>query len=146
MLAELTVQGTLDSLETIRQFATEQAKAAGMDKSAVYKLVLAIDEIASNTITYGYKEHGSSGEIFLTAELTDTELIIVLEDTAVQYDPRATDTGAEQEIEKPLADRGLGGLGVFLALNGVDRFDYEYVNNRNRNIFAMRRGQEGAPQ
>ena len=143
MLVELTVQGDLDSLEVIRRFVAEQAESAGFEKKIAYKLVLAIDEIASNTISYGYKEHGLSGDILLTAELTDSELIIVLEDTAAPYDPRATDIGVEEEIKKPLEDRNIGGLGVFLMLNGVDRFEYEYVNNRNRNIFAMRRGEKG---
>lgn len=140
----LTVRGTLDSLESIRKYVTEQAKVAGLDKKSVYKLTLAVDEIASNIINYGYVKHGLAGDIVLNSKLTDAELIVTLEDSAVPYDPRETEVDAENEIAKPLDDRGIGGLGIFLAVNGVDRFDYEYVNDRNRNIFAMRRPQEGA--
>lgn len=144
MLAELRVPGTLDSLKVIRRFVEEQAGVAGLDKKAGYRLTLAIDEIATNIINYGYEGHGLSGDILLVAEITDNELIITLEDSAVQYDPRKAEVDAEHEIAKPLEERGIGGLGLFLAATGVDRFEYEYVNNRNRNLFAMRRGGGGA--
>jgi serine/threonine-protein kinase RsbW len=146
MLAELTVPGVLDSLEQIRRFVEEHAEAAALDKKALYKLTLAIDEIASNIISYGYEENGLSGDILLRAESTDSELLITLEDSAVAYDPRETDIDAENEIVKPLGERDIGGLGLFLAVNGVDRFEYEYVNNRNRNVFVMLRGTGGAQE
>ena len=31
----------------------------------------------------------------------------------------------------------MGGLWVYLALQGVDQFRYERVSDRNRNIFVM---------
>lgn len=143
MSAELRVPGTLDSLNVIRRYVEEQARVAGLDRKAGYRLTLAIDEIATNIINYGYEGHGLSGDILLKAELTDDELIIVLEDSAVQYDPRKAEVDAELEISKPLEERGIGGLGLFLASTGVDRFDYEYIDNKNRNLFAMRRGGGG---
>ena len=42
------------------------------------------------------------------------------------------------QIDLPLADRPIGGLGVFLAMEGVDEFRYEYDGACNRNIFVMR--------
>ena len=41
------------------------------------------------------------------------------------------------ELEKPLSDREIGGLGVFLALQGVDRFDYQRDNGVNRNTLEV---------
>jgi anti-sigma regulatory factor (Ser/Thr protein kinase) len=38
-----------------------------------------------------------------------------------------------------LAERPIGGLGIFLAMENVDRFDYEFVGGRNRNIFFVKR-------
>ena len=41
------------------------------------------------------------------------------------------------DLDQPLEERDLGGLGIFLALQGVDRFDYQRCDDRNRNILAM---------
>jgi anti-sigma regulatory factor (Ser/Thr protein kinase) len=64
-------------------------------------------------------------------------LTIVLEDTAAPFDPQLL-TRPEQ-IDLPLAERPIGGLGVFLAMENVDEFRYEYADNHNRNIFVVNR-------
>jgi serine/threonine-protein kinase RsbW len=35
-----------------------------------------------------------------------------------------------------MEQRPIGGLGVFLAIRGVDQFQYERVGDRNRSIFT----------
>jgi anti-sigma regulatory factor (Ser/Thr protein kinase) len=133
------VPAKLDSLSVIRDRVNEASTAAGLTTDAAYKLALAIDEIATNIILHGYEEHGLSGDVTVQIEQTDAELIVTLEDTAPEYDPRGHKMPDAADLNKPLEDREIGGLGVYLALEGVDRFDYEYKGNRNRNIFAMKR-------
>ena len=43
-----------------------------------------------------------------------------------------------EDLDKPLSDREIGGLGVFLALQGVDRFDYQHHDKVNRNTLAVK--------
>jgi anti-sigma regulatory factor (Ser/Thr protein kinase) len=38
-----------------------------------------------------------------------------------------------------VAHDGEGGLGLYLALNGLDRLDHSYVDGRNVNTLVMRR-------
>jgi anti-sigma regulatory factor (Ser/Thr protein kinase) len=45
----------------------------------------------------------------------------------------------EDELNLPLEERSIGGLGIFLVLKGVDTFRYERINEHNRNIFVMNR-------
>ncbi|MGA9380780.1 MAG: ATP-binding protein, partial [Phormidium sp.] len=54
-MEQLTVPGTLDSLSKISDYVLSAASAAGLDKKASYKLRLAVDEIATNVIVYGYE-------------------------------------------------------------------------------------------
>jgi serine/threonine-protein kinase RsbW len=131
----LVVPGQLDSLETIRSFITSAAAKSGLDKLRTYRLTLAVDEIATNIISYGYKGSGLQGDVRVLANSTDTGLEITLEDTAPPYDPFAADQPVE--LDAPIEERQIGGLGVFLAVNGVDQFRYEYVDGYNRNIFFM---------
>ena len=136
-LNSLTLQASLDSLATIRKFAAQAAVSAGIDKNASYYLQLAVDEIATNIIIHGYEEANLTGELFVQAELTDSILRIIIEDTGAPFDPRALKLPSEDDLKKPLEERAIGGLGVYLAFNGVDRFDYERKGNLNRNIFEV---------
>jgi serine/threonine-protein kinase RsbW len=133
----IIVPGVLESLSVIGQFVNAAAQEAGLEKRAAYRLRLAVDEIASNIIIHGYEETGHTGDVRVLANLDPQELTITLEDTSPPFDPRGY--GRPEHIDKPIHERPIGGLGVYLTQQNVDRFDYEYVGNQNRNIFIVKR-------
>ena len=133
----LTVPGTLDSLSKIAQYVSAGATAAGLDKKASYRLRLAVDEIATNIIVHGYEEAGLEGSLEVQADINEQDFTILIEDTGMAYDP--TQKALPANLELPLEQRQIGGLGVYLAIEGVDKFSYERVGNRNRNIFIVNR-------
>ncbi|TDB64013.1 ATP-binding protein [Arundinibacter roseus] len=132
-----TFPGTVDSIDQIRHYIMEISQAAGLGKKPTYNLMLAADEIATNIILYGYQEANQEGDIDVIHSLTDTELTVIFEDTATPFDPLQRELPDEEDLTKPLEERSIGGLGIFLTVQGVDEFSYEYVENRNRNIFKM---------
>jgi serine/threonine-protein kinase RsbW len=135
----ITVPGRLDSLKAIATYVMSAAEQAGLEKKEAYKLRLAIDEIATNIILHGYEEAGLTGNIELTTQLSETAITITLEDSAIPYDPLQHNHPNESDLQQSLAERKLGGLGVFLAVDGVDDFAYEFINNCNRNHFTINR-------
>ncbi|MDZ8104950.1 MAG: ATP-binding protein [Nostoc sp. DedQUE12a] len=137
MIEPLTVPDSLDSLKAIANYVMQAAGAAGLNKKSAYKLRLAVDEIATNIIVYGYQQAGHSGVLNLQAQFNEQALTISMEDTGVRYD--ATQTQTPDDLDQPLEQRQIGGLGVYLAINGVDKFIYERVGDRNRNIFIVNR-------
>ena len=137
VLGTLTVPGELGSLGTIGEFILKAAEAAKLDKKATYRLRLAVDEMATNSIVHGYDETGLQGNVYVSAEIDDRSLFVYLEDTAPAYDP--TKRPEPDDLDEPLEDREIGGLGIYLALEGVDSYEYEYVNGRNRSTFMMLR-------
>ncbi len=133
----LTVPGNLDSLDDVGRYVLEAAAAAGLDKKAAYRLRLAVDEIVTNIIVHGYEEAGRSGDVYLQIDLDGQALTLTVTDMAVPFDPRSLP--APNNLDDPLEMRKIGGLGVYLAINGVDRFDYHYTDAQNHNIFTMYR-------
>jgi serine/threonine-protein kinase RsbW len=136
-MKSLILPGQLDSLSAIRQYVKEAAAQVGLGKKASYHLQLAVDEIATNIIVHGYEDAGMVGEVIVQSEINQDQLTITLEDSSAPFDPRQF--SRPDQIDKPIKERPIGGLGVFMAINNVDKFDYEYVNNRNRNIFIINR-------
>ncbi|CAN5720012.1 hypothetical protein BH23DEI1_BH23DEI1_08000 [soil metagenome] len=133
----LSVPGELDSLTPIREFVDRAAAAAGLERKAGYRLRLAVDEIATNVINYGYEGANRSGNIRLEATSDDAWLTISMEDAGILFDPTAAEE--PDNLDDPLEERPIGGLGIFLTVRGVDAFRYEQRDGRNVNVFAMRR-------
>lgn len=131
----LTVSGDLKNLSSIAKFVIDTAKKAGLNKKKTYQLRLAVDEIATNIIIHGYQEIGKNGEINLISKLEPDRLSIFLEDTGAIFDP--TLQPAPHNLNLPLEKREIGGLGVYLAIQGVDRFIYEHLDGRNRTSFII---------
>lgn len=136
-MEDLTVAGTLDSLGAIAKYVMAAAAEAGLDKKASYNLRLAVDEIATNIILYGYQQAGKEGVILCHADIDKQSLTLYLEDTGSAFDPLQKLSEEEERVTQRLEDRPIGGLGVFLAIQGVDKFLYERLGDRNRNIFVV---------
>ena len=131
----LIVPATLDSLGSIGKYVVEAASVAGLEKKAAYHLRLAVDEIATNAIIHG---HGArEGVLRVRADSNQKSLTVTLEDAGEPYDPRQAPP--PDNLDASLEDREIGGLGLYLAMTGVDEFLYERVGDWNRNIFIMHR-------
>jgi anti-sigma regulatory factor (Ser/Thr protein kinase) len=136
----LTLPGELSSLEPIADLVLEQARLAGLDKHATYQLRLAVDELATNIVIHGYTEHQKNGNIVATVDVDAHDLTVVLEDTAAPYDPTRRDVDCvEQDFDKPLEEREIGGLGIYFVRQAVDDFRYEWHDGRNRSTLVVHR-------
>jgi anti-sigma regulatory factor (Ser/Thr protein kinase) len=129
----------LGSLSGIRAYVQSAAAAAGLDGKATYNLQLAVDEIATNVIAHGYQEAGLQGELSVEAESAAEALTVTLRDRGAPFDPRTRELPDEEDLAKPLEERREGGLGIFLAFAGVDRFDYRRDDDTNVNTFVVNR-------
>ena len=138
----LRVPASLESLGAIGEFVMKAAARAGVDKRAAYRLRLAVDEIATNVVVHGRPgEHGGPDDVVVEAAIDDAGLTVTLEDAGPEFNPIERETPGH--LEQPIHERPIGGLGVFLAVRGVDQFRYERVGGWNRNIFVVHRA--GAP-
>ncbi|OGO31463.1 MAG: anti-sigma regulatory factor [Chloroflexi bacterium RBG_16_54_11] len=139
----LTVPGRLDSLEKIRNYIMLAAKDAGLEKARAYKLSLAVDEIATNIINYGYQRAGIDGDVSVEAIVDEHSLTIKLDDTSGYFDPTSKSAPLPENYTQPLEERAIGGWGVYLAIESVDQFQYQRIKDHNHNIFIMYRDAHG---
>ena len=130
--------GVVDSLDELRDYIGELAQKAGLVKKSTYSLKLAIDEIATNIILYGYERAGLKADFIVLSEITEDKLTVILEDVAAAFDPLSREMPDHEDLTMALEEREIGGLGIFLTINGVDDFSYEYKDGKNRNIFIMK--------
>ncbi len=140
-LAPITVSGKFDkmgeSLKALRDYAVLAAERAGLPKNRVEALKMAVDEYATNIITYGYHDAGLVGDIYADAVLSEDYLVFSMIDTAAPYDP--TIRPNPTNLEDPLEERGIGGYGIMLVRESVDEWRYEWQGNQNCNHFVLKR-------
>lgn len=132
IVGEKEFSANLDSLKGLRDYVSTAAEQTAADKKKIYKLQLAVDEIATNIISYG-----GVGNIFIDAEVKEHSLLIQLRDQGVPFDPRPKLEIGQATVNKPAEERRIGGLGIYLAMTGVDKFSYEYRDGFNVNRFEI---------
>jgi serine/threonine-protein kinase RsbW len=137
LMEYLTVFGTLSSLGMIAKYVKEAAAVAGLNKKASYNLRLAVEEIATNIIVYGYQETGREGVLDLRVSIDEQALSLFIEDTSEPFNPFQKLNVEEEQVNLPIEQRPIGGLGLYLAIHGVDKFFYERIGDRNRNTLVV---------
>ncbi len=91
-----------------------------------------MEEIFVNIASYAYSPGNGNAVIFIS--VTD-QIVIRFEDTGKPYNPLAK---PEPDLDKPLMDRDIGGLGVFLVKKLMDNVEYTRVGNKN--VLVMTKG------
>ena len=113
--------------DKIDEFCAER----GVDPAAAYAVNLSIDELLTNTISYGYDD-SERHRIDLMIRLDGNTIIVEISDDGRPFEP----TGVEQpDTDASVEDRAIGGLGIFLVREMMDSFQYR--RHRGRNIVTL---------
>ncbi len=120
-----------NDLNDIPQIAVEieaWGKHRGWSREVRNDLCLAVEEMVSNTIQFGYTE-GQEATIAIDFLLKDGTLSIAVTDTGRPFNPLEAKT---PDLEQSAKDRPIGGLGIHFARQVMDDIHYERVGNENR--------------
>jgi serine/threonine-protein kinase RsbW len=125
----LQVAAELTQLATIRRFVKEKASELHAKADAITDLLIAVDEIVTNTIVHGYR--GQTGMIEVEVSKNDQALTICVRDDAPPFDPTHVPT---PDLTIPLEERPLGGLGIHLTRELTDEFSYRRLPSGGNEI------------
>lgn len=101
--------------------------AHGLPAEVEHAINLSLDELLTNTISYGYDDAGEH-RIDVSLRLDGDAVTIEVADDGAPFDPFGV---PEPDIDAALEDRAIGGLGVFLVKQMMDRFEYRRDGGRN---------------
>ena len=124
----------LDDLSRVTEDAVRFIEGRGVGERAVYLANLAIEEMATNILKYGYDDTAAH-EILLRLEIHPTELRLMLEDDGHEFNPLKA---PEPNVNRPVEERDPGGLGIHLVRKLVEQMDYERCGGRNRLTVRIR--------
>ena len=121
-----------NELAEIPRFAGEIeafCESRGVAPADIYKINLALDELLTNIISYGFDD-GALHRIQIAVTLLGDHFEAVLCDDGKPFDP-LSEVGAAV-LDGEVEDRPIGGLGVHLVRTLMDQVIYEHADGRNR--------------
>ncbi|MCH7676523.1 ATP-binding protein [candidate division KSB1 bacterium] len=119
----------LNSLDGIFKFINEFSAKTGVDESVVFTINLVVEELFTNMVKYTSE---NTNEILLELKKNEDDLIIHLTDFDV--DPFDITKTAEVDTKQSLEERRVGGLGIHLVKQMIDKIEYEYKDRQSKII------------
>ncbi len=121
-----------ENLDEIRDFVGKIARKGGFSDKDIYNIQLATDEAASNIIEHAYQN--KPGKVLeLACGMQGDVITIVLTDHGESFDPSEVPM---PDLTADLADRKIGGLGIFLMRKLMDEVYYKPGFNHS-NVLTM---------
>ena len=124
---EIALDNELEQIAGVAAKVDAFCEAHDLAPDIAYAVNLSIDEILTNSISYGY-EDDESHRIEVVVRREPDSLVVVVTDDSIPFDVSA---GSQADVDSGLEDREIGGLGIFLVHQMMDEVEYERVDGRN---------------
>jgi serine/threonine-protein kinase RsbW len=126
---EISILNDLKELERLNSFLEETAEEWDLSDDLLFQLNLVTEEVVSNIILYGYKDKQIADYILLELTLLDGKLKICIKDHAIEFNPLKVPP--PDDLDKPLDERKIGGLGVYFIRQMMDHVEYQREQDCN---------------
>lgn len=132
-MERLTVPAQIECLERFLAFVRRGADATNLTPEETNKLDLVLEELFVNITRYAYAPEQGQIEVGY-AVMAPGRLLVEISDTGRAFNPLASEL---PDFNLGLAERPLGGMGIFLAKAIANSIRYERDGNRNTISFVF---------
>jgi len=130
------VRNDLAELPAVYAALEAFATSADLPDAIRRTLLLIVEELFSNTVSYGYPE-GSADEIAVAVALGPDHVELTLADRAVPFDSSASPD--VPDASETVDHMGIGGLGLFLVHELADEVTHKRVGDTNHTVVLVAR-------
>ena len=136
-LGSVREQASMDNWDRLNDFVNESVRLGIKDKSRSYNLRLATEELISNIIRAANEAQRSESKdvvLEISARIQKEDdcswFILKTKDNGLHFDPQFA-SRSPIDTEQPVGERAIGGLGLFLIQQSVDKVTYEWSDEYN---------------
>ena len=122
----LSYDGKVSEFPKARDDMMKYFKDNNVSQTVIDKFVICLEEIFVNVASYGYKD--KEGPIVLYLDVSKKRVELTVIDAAPQFNPLDNE---DPDITADAKDRRIGGLGIFMVKNMMDRVIYAYLEKHN---------------
>lgn len=126
-IGEIKIGAKIENSREAVGFVEEQLINRGYDRKNSGRTALAIEELFVNIAQYAYPD--TDGWVCIRVGSKDAATTVIeLIDEGIPYDPTAKE---DPDITLPFKQRGIGGMGIFMAKNIMDEMRYKRIEGKN---------------
>lgn len=125
-MEELRLDSSIENVDRLISVLDQQLEAVDCPMKAQLQLDVAVEEIYSNISHYAYDE--KMGQVYVLLDINGERATITFEDEGRPFNPldiEAPDIEASAQSEK------MGGLGIYMVRQSMDKVNYQYKDGRN---------------
>jgi anti-sigma regulatory factor (Ser/Thr protein kinase) len=123
----VTLSNRLEEIERLATVVETCGEAHHLPAAVVYAINLSLDEVVTNVISYAFTDvQDHAIEVRLRLDAGEIQVDVV--DDGRPFDPR--DVPAP-DLDAPLEERGIGGLGLHIVRKMMDGLSYRREGSRN---------------
>jgi anti-sigma regulatory factor (Ser/Thr protein kinase) len=121
------LQNNATELDKLCRHLNKFGQTIGLSQKSIFQINLALDELFTNIISYGYNDKGRH-RIHFVISCQDGTIVIRVEDNGVPFDVAAFKS---PDPKNTLEDCKVGGLGLHLIRKLMDEISYERQDDKN---------------
>ena len=121
------LKSSLDDLDKLCQSLETFGKKFGLSKKLIFEINLALDELFTNIISYGFKDD-KEHVIKVTLTPRNNELCLCIEDDGKPFNPIDFET---PDVSCTVEECKIGGLGIHIMKKLMDEVCYERCGGKN---------------
>jgi serine/threonine-protein kinase RsbW len=123
----IRIAADVKEIERLNRVVRQFGELHEVPGRTLYSVNLALDELVSNAILYGYDD-ASGQQIQVKLSIEGPELYAWLEDGGREFDPISVPVPS---LDRPLDEREIGGLGIHLVRSLMDKLEYRREGAKN---------------
>ena len=127
MEKKLVIKNEISEIAKLSLFVEELSEELDLSPDLTFNLNLVLEEAVVTVINYAYPKNESQ-EISLSAQKIDDNLYFVLTDSGKEFDPTQV---PDADISLSAEDRQIGGLGIFLIRQIMNKVEYQRIDGKN---------------
>ena len=121
-------EADIKDIEAVTAFIESELEKLNCPMKAVMQINIAIDELFSNIVRYGYPNKKGPVTVKFKVHNDPRAVFIRFEDEGIPYNPL---TKEDPDITLSAEEREIGGLGVYVVKKTMDDMRYKYENGKN---------------
>lgn len=126
-ILSITIVNQISELTRLMQAVNQALAEHSLAEDTIFAVDLAIDEMVVNLMRYGYSD-AAEHSIEVSLSLLEDAVVVTISDDARPFDPTCVPT---PEVDIPIEQRPIGGLGIHLARSVSKSMCYQRVGSTN---------------
>ncbi|MDR1334481.1 MAG: ATP-binding protein [Holosporaceae bacterium] len=124
----IKIKNSIEEISKICDQVGDFCKANEISEEKFHDIVLILDEVVTNVISYAYPD-GEDHDFILSIDKEGDRIVMELVDNGIPFDVLRK---ADPDVDSAIEQRQIGGLGIFIVKQLAEVVEYSRTDDKNQ--------------